>query len=236
MEIYKFLKSKLRVCHIILYYFLTNISYHISWLLKKHVKRIYYENVFEMITHISKYNYKIYTFACKMNKDYNLYMENSCGPTANALFNSNFFRMGSISQTLSFDIFIEKLKEYEYNIFKIDIVNCDEFECGHSIVIIKYENRYKLYQSYVFIYTLNEYLKMDDKVYNFEEFESKIISKLRILFQNKNYNLEDVKKAYFDLTYVNELRYNTKIPITFNYPIIKWYNNDYGSKKSSLSK
>jgi hypothetical protein len=77
---------------------------------------------------------------------------------------------------------------------------------------------------------------MGDRVYNFEEFESKVISKLRILFQNENYNLEDVKKAYFDLTYVNELKYNTKIPITFKHPIIRWYNNDYGSSKSSLSK
>jgi hypothetical protein len=60
-----------------------------------------------MINHISKYNYKIYNFACRMNKNYIFYRENTCGPTADALFNSNFFRMGSISQTFNFDIFIE---------------------------------------------------------------------------------------------------------------------------------
>lgn len=206
----------------------------ISKLLKK--KRKYYKNIFKSIKFISTNNHTIYEFACKMESAYKNFKENACGVTATALFESNYFKMGSISGTNNFDKFMEKLKDSEYNIFEITINSTKEFKLGHAMVIIKYGNQYKLYQSYVNKYNLNEYLKMDDNIYNFDEFNTKFISKLKILFQNENYTLDDVKKAYCELTYVDELKNIEKVPSSFNKPVIIWYNNDFESPKSSFSK
>lgn len=90
MEIYNFLKLRIRICDIIIYWVLIKLRHNISWLLKKHQLsypqksykfRGYYKYVFTMIKCISFYNDKIYNFACKMYASYISFRKNGnlCG-------------------------------------------------------------------------------------------------------------------------------------------------------------